>query len=225
MILKIMRVKEPEILSIAGNSLWTTRESVQAVFLRRHNLEENQKAVKVQISENGIINNPRNWLLLIEGRKKYLTFENLYIDDLIDDFEIKSEDPIIQPFTEEIVNAVGIDKILAALSVFVMEYLDFIDQSKETVLEEDLKIFLDKISHAISKSFGISQKALQKSFLSLKWDDPNFWEEVSLFQGQRQKLIDKSNSLSKLNLLEILSRYQAPGIFIMSGIAHKPIFQ
>ena len=218
-----MKLKTPETTSIVSTGLWINRKKIQPVFVRRHNLDENLKAIQEVTAENEVSLSPKDWLLLLEGKNKYHARENLYLDAFTEEFKIQSEDPITPPFTGEIANIADIEKTLAALSVLVIEYLDFIDQN-ENVEEENLKRFLDETLHAIAKGFDISPKQLQNQFINLKWDTSEFWQDVELFRTKREQLIGESNIQSRNNLGEHLRRSYHPNIFILSGIAHKPVF-
>lgn len=220
-----MKIKAPEVCAISSNGIWTQRNRVQGVFLRRHNLEVNLDSVRDVIDSNNVCLSPSDWLLLIEGRRRYTTPENLYLDHVIDKHDIASCDPIVAPFTGGIADVASVEKMIAALSVLVMEYLDFVDQNDTQLNEVQLREFLDRTVHLIAESFAVSSKTLQSSFLKLKWNKPAFWDEVDQLQTKRQKLIDESNRQSRSKLVGILDENDMQDIFIMAGITHKPVFE
>lgn len=223
LIINIMKLRTPETALMVPDGLWVGRRKVQSVFVRRHNLDENLRAVQDETANSRISVSPDKWILLLEGRSKYSARENLYLDALAKSLQIVSEDPVVPPFTSEIAKIVDIEKTLAALSVLVMEYLDFIDQN-ECVAEESLREFLDAMLQCVSRSFDISPKQLQNCFIRLKWDTLDFWQDVELFKNKRRILIDESNHESRKKLIQVLSINNQPNVFILSGISHKPAF-
>lgn len=218
-----MQVSAPEVIPIKLQGIWSRRHNVNAVFVRKHDQVENLKVVGAEVAKNEIELNPSEWLVLLEGKGKYSAVENLYLDHFAYEFHIQAEDPIVDPFTTGITQAISLEGSLAALSVLVVEYLDFID-TEEDLSDETLKEFLDQSLHSIARRFDVGPISLQKLFLGLKWNTPMFWEEVELFRLKRQEMVDESNCQSRRELLRILDEWKHPKIFICTGIAHRPVF-
>lgn len=218
-----MKVTLPEVTSINLQGIWSKRNSVNAVFVKKHNLQENLKVVQNQTKEQEINLNPEDWLFLLEGRRKYLAPENLYLDSFVDEFNISTCDPIVEPFTSRVASQALVENEIAALSVFVFEYLDYIKNNEE-VNEDRLKTFLDDMLNLVARNFNVSSKKLQDLFLKMEWNTQKFWESVEELKIKREKLIDISNQLSRQNLVQTLGELRHPNVFIFGGIAHKPVF-
>ena len=111
----------------------------------------------------------------------------------------------------------------AALSVLVIDRVSHIQTSELDQIQ--LKQLIDEGLHNVARDFEISVQILLKEFLKFKSQDMDKMKEaVLLLTRVRQKLIDVSNAKSRLNLIEVLETDKHPNLFIMSGIAHEPVF-
>ena len=221
-----MSSRIPKVTTIKTSGIWTGRKNIRAVFVRKHNLEVNLEAVKEKTA--GVETAKANdWLLLVEGHKKYHSVENLFLDNFVEELDIKTEDPIKPPFTSEISDAASVEKILGALSVLVMDYLDFITENQE-IKELDskvLEVIFSQNLEAVAKDFEVSPKRLRREFSKLRWRNQGVLNQQLLILAEKRKeLIAESNSQSKIKLSEILNKNRHPNLFIMSGIEHATIF-
>ena len=220
----LVRTESPQVIYLPSSGRLLNRRS-KSVFLRKHGVDINLSVVESETKE--ITNlNFQDWLFLVEGYKRYHSLENLYLDDLTEDLGIATKDPIESPFTARIAHAASIEKLFAALSILVMDYVDFMaDNQIEQMEDEQLEVFFDLNIHAIAKAFEVSPKRLRKEFDKLKWNNEHLLSEQILnLSEKRRKLIDESNSLSKTKLVGILEENLQPNLFIMSGIEHATIF-
>ena len=213
------------IVGLKPDGIWKGRTSIDAVFVRKHNLEVNLEAVKAETESIPKIK-VQDWLLLVEGHKKYHAVENCYLDEYIETSGIKTEDPIIAPFTQEIADVASIERIVAALSILTMDYLDLMEEHGAEKLNENLiELMFDQSLNVVAKAFEVSPKRLKKEFLKLKWhDEEALAKQLLLLSERRKQLISESNSQSSRQLEEILNRNRHPNLFIMSGIEHATIF-
>ena len=219
-----MRVEFPQIICLASAGHFMNRKG-RAVFLKKHGLGVNLKVVKdetKEISDSKI----QDWLFLVEGYRKYRSLENLYLDDFTCDLGIATKDPIEPPFTTNVAQAASIEKLFAALSILLMDYLDFMaDNAIEQMEDKQLEAFFDLNVNAVAKAFEVSPKRLRKEFDKLKWSNEHLLSEQILnLSKKRRELIDESNSQSKIKLVGILSENAQPNLFIMSGIEHAGVF-
>ncbi|MBI2995461.1 MAG: hypothetical protein HYY52_01960 [Candidatus Melainabacteria bacterium] len=219
-----MKLAIPKITVLPSSGLLRGRCS-KAIFITKHNLQINQDVVETETQQ---VTRPtaKNWLFLVEGHKKYSCAENVFLDSLIEHFEIRAEDPIEPPFTANVAESASIEKLLAALSILVMDYLDFMaDSDIEQMRDEQLEAFFDLNVNAVAKTFEVSPKRLRKEFDKLKWNNEHLLgEQILNLSEKRRKLIDESNSLSKTKLVGILNENAQPNLFVMSGIEHATIF-
>lgn len=220
-----MKVAFPGVVKIEPHGIWMGRKNVGSVFVRKHNLQVNLDAVKAETKKVTDLT-AKEWLFLVEGYKKYTCAENLFLDDFIDLLEIEAKDPIEPPFTVSVAQAASIEKLFAALSILTMDYLDFIEDKQIDQLEdEQLEAFFDLAVHTVAKAFEVSPKRLRKEFDRLKWNNERLLSEQTLgLAEKRRKLIDESNTLSKIKLVRILRENLQPNLFVMSGIEHATIF-
>ena len=141
-------------------------------------------------------------------------------------FGVKTEDPIIAPFTAEIADVASVERLVAALPILIMDYLDLIEENGvERLNENHIESMFDQSLNAVAKVFGVSPKGLKKEFLKLKWhDEEALAKQFLLLSEKRKQLISESNSQSRRQLEGILNRNRHPNLFIMSGIEHATIF-
>ena len=165
-------------------------------------------------------------MFLVEGYRRYHAVENQFLDNFVEGLGIKAEDPIEPPFTSDVAESVSIEKLFAALSILVMDYLDFIaDKQVETMSDKQLEAFFDLSVNAVAKAFEVSPKGLRREFDKLKWNNEHLLSKQILnLAEKRRKLIGESNSLSKTKLAGILEENLQPNLFIMSGIEHVSVF-
>lgn len=215
-----MNLTVPKLTSLPTVGIWKGREKVSAAFLQRHNEEVNLELVYEAVEENKIKIEPHKWLALIEGHRRYHSRENIYIDSVINDFEITARDPIKQPFSVEIADAASISKILAALSVLATYYVDY---SPEERSDELLRLWFEQTVDSIARAFDVSAKTLEDEFDKLRWEnEDSLTKQISFLEEQKQRLIVESNRQSKITLSQILTEH--PKIFIVCGIAHSSVF-
>lgn len=214
----------PQIIPLIPQCVLRGRK-LSAVFVRKHNLEINLEAVRNETNKVSSLSSS-DWLFLIEGYKKYHAVENHYLDNFTENTGIKAEDPIEPPFTHNIAQAVSIEKIIAALSILVMDYLDLIEGSEiDTSDNYTLEKLFEHGLHTISQAFDVSPKLLRREFNKLKWsDEETLGKQLLALSEKRKQLIAESNSQSEAKLAEILNRNRHPNLFIMTGIEHAPVF-
>ena len=219
-----MKITEPKITAFESFRGLDQRRA-QAIFVRKHDLPENLEAVQNTIG-NLSISEINRWLFLVEGHKKYGCQENLYLDELVEKLGVRTEDPVYNPFTPKIAQAVSIDHYSAALSVFVIDYLDLLDMSKVRELDSKfLENLINNTLESISKTFGISPQLLKRDFKKLEWNNPEkLSKQILALSEIRKNLINESNSMAKIKLGNILNLSPEPRVFIMSGIEHEPVF-
>lgn len=220
-----MKLTAPEISTLPSQGLFTGRKP-KAIFLRKHNLKVNLEAVKEETA-NVAATRVQEWLFLVEGYKKYHSIENLFLDNLVEDLDIKTEDPIKPPFTSEISDAASVEKVLGALSVLVMDHLDFIaeSQSIKELDNQTLEVLFNQNLNVVAKAFDVSPKSLRREFSRLSWcNETVLNQQLLALSKKRRQLIDESNSQSKVKLAEVLNTNRHPNLFIMSGIEHATIF-
>lgn len=197
----------------------------KAIFVRKHDLEVNLDAVKL---ETGNISKSKidMWLFVVEGYKKYNSRENKYLDNYVELSGVKAEDPVIAPFTAKIAELASVEKVAAALSILTMDYFDFLDELRENKLSESqIQSLFYKSVNILAEAFDTNPESIMREFNKLKWHDSEaLSKEIILLSKIRMKLIDESNSQSRKQLNEILNDNRQPNLFIMSGIEHATIF-
>src|SRR3989338_5011132 len=220
----MLRINTPLTVTLVSNGILAKRNP-KAVFVKKHNLQVNKDVVEAE-TEQVAKPSAKDWLFLIEGHKKYHTVENLFLDNFVEELDIKTEDPIVSPFTSEVAQAASLEKITAALSVLTMDYLDLIaDNDIEKFDAKTLEIMFEQSLNVVAQSFRVSPKGLKKEFLKLKWRNKEKLEQqVVALSVKRKQLINESNSQGKVKVEEILRRSVEPNLFIMSGIEHATIF-
>ncbi len=201
------------------------RRNARAIFVKKHNLPYNLEAVENETKLVASVN-AQDWLFLVEGYRRYSSVENTYLESFVDLFNIEAEDPIAKPFTSEVARAAYVENVLAALSVLVMDYLDFLTDNRiDRLGANEFKNAFDDGLNQIAKAFDVSPKLLRREFNKLKWNNEEKLAKQLLFLSEkRRQLIAESNSQSRTRLIDILSKNNSPNLFIMSGIEHAPVF-
>lgn len=219
-----MKVLTPTIASLPVTGLLLGRNP-KTVFLKKHNLQVNLAVVEAETKQ---VTRPtaKDWLFLVEGFKAYSATENQFLDNFVDEFGIKTEDPIVKPFTFEIADAASMERTTAALSVLTMDYLDLITENPIGGQGDDAleKLFNQSVC-AVAKAFGVTSRSVRQEFSRLGWRNETVLNQQLLaLSKKRDQLISESNSQSRVKLTEILDRNKEPNLFIMSGIEHATIF-
>lgn len=220
-----MTLLSPKIVEIKPNYVWQGRTRISAVFVRKHNLQANQEVVEDKTKEITELT-AKDWLLLVEGYKNYHTVENQFLDGFAENLDIRTEDPIIKPFTTEVAQAASVEQTIAALSILTMDYLDLIaDHNVEQLDQQLLEMMFNQGLETVAKAFEVSPKVLKREFNKLKWhNEEKLARQIITLSEKRKQLISESNSQSKVKVGEVLTRNLHPHLFIMSGIEHATIF-
>lgn len=220
-----MRIQAPKVISIPQRGIWTGRENVRGIFLKRHDLKENAGALEVEV-RNGLSNvSLRNLLFLVEGINHSYSQEVLFARNFVNENQIEAKDPIVNPFSNGIAKKVSIEPVHGALSRLVLDYLAFGDNdlslAKETTPDELIRFSVE----AVAREFGISSTNLRRQFSTLSFQDgQRLGEEIDFLVKIRQKLVDVSNNLSREQLEKMLDIRRQPNILIMAGNAHEGVF-
>lgn len=217
-----MTLRTPKI-GFVSSRLFTGRQT-SAVFVRKHSFEENLSVIESEIQPFDRID-PKDCLFLVEGHKRYVSSENLFLDNFIDERKIKSEDPVVPPFSVDIAESISLNRVVGALSVLTMDYFDFLaDKIKEFDEEDTIEIFNQSLD-TVAALFEVSPSLLRREFEKISWtDESEIAKELIQLKKERDRLINKSNEISKENLLDMLEINKERFVFIMSGIEHEPVF-
>lgn len=219
----------PKTSSIPAQGIWNGKDFISGVFLKRHRRDENVQAIKSQVEENNVFLDPEKWLLLIEahGNRFGSPQENTYVHEITDEYGLNVEDPIVNPFTPNIAISSSVDKVNAATSVMITDYLlpNIEDLSRIQDLSNSDEIIRFS-SEAVAESFNVSARSVRKQFSRLSFsNEERLKAEIGTVLKTRQRLIDKSNELSREQLESVLLNNQEPNLLIMTGGAHEEVFQ
>ncbi|GEM_PF-2310679 len=227
-----MTLKTPKVISEPLRGIWAGRNSIKSVLLKRHTLPENFTTVQRE-TENVQANlNPYDWLFLIEGSNKrhripFSPFENQSLQIFTDENGIKTEDPIVNPFTPSISDKTSIDREIAATSVLVLDYLvPFLEDAERLPNGKELDELIRQCTESVAEQFDMRVNNVRREFSRLSWHNGFVLSrEINLLAKVRQTLINESNIQSRKRLTGILDKNQQPNVFIMSGGAHEPVFE
>lgn len=224
-----MTLKAPKVTSLPLTGIWAGRDLVRGIFLREHDRTENLQVVEDEIDKNQLQLSPQNWLLLIEGhgQRHSVPLENRFVQTISEEHDLHVEDPVVNPFTSSIADQASIDRLSAATSVLVTDYLapypDRLLEIADGLVADDL---IRIASEEVAEKFGVSATNVRRQFSNLSFSNPSkFKREIDIILQTRQGLINKSNKLSRKRLEEVLSLSDEGNILMMAGGAHEEVFK
>lgn len=216
---------------IPTTGIWTGRQNVRLITVRRHNQIENLQAVKETVARDKFNRNPEEQLCLIENPHNknpriHTPVENRFLEFYLINMNIIVIDPIVNPFTKEIADLISINRTFAATSVLIFDHLKpQIEDHTGHLSESDAEEIIRQGVEEVALEFGISSKSIRNTFSSLPWFNIHLLtHEIDFLASLRQKLIKESNIQSRVKLTQILDQNHQPNVLIVAGGEHDPVF-
>ncbi len=201
-------------------------KSGNAVFIRKHGVEENTRAV-AEALDLPLNCRKQDWIFLVEGHKVYSCPENVFLDSKLKEFGLEAVDPIVKPYSEEIAKDLNISPLETALSVLVNDSSGVLGIDLSLVQDDELEKWFLSVTDLISVLFNVQQLDLIKAHESLFLSDSkgtSLEEKLKQLKQIHKIILDESNRRSQLMTHSVLTGNSKPNIFILSGKAHKSVF-
>lgn len=219
----------PKVVRLPLQGIWSGREKVVLIPVRKHNRFENLNTVAEALRSNGALDDVTNWGVLLEGYAGRLSrasypIENGFLSGVAKEHAIEMFNPIIDPYSDSILREVNVSPEVAACSAL---FFDCLGGFKVLQNQSDFAELIPKAACQVARKFGMSDFSVRETLSSLHWSEPLLLEqELISLVNVRRSLIQSSNLKSRKYLQDgILNDCRKPNLFIICGAEHESVFE